>query len=242
MGTPKGRHIEGSQRKEIKKMTKASLIRLMFVIQCTEANFMSMFTQTYPKHFPRDGKIVKTDVNCIANKFREWGLTYLWFLEFQRRGAPHIHWLLNTGAITPRLRASFGLFWTMRIANSEWFLDSCPSAVYSQEVLKMAKFNINEKAWEVLRSPDGARGYVMKYASKEKQKRVPSHFENVGRFWGSSRSVMPEGVEFDTCESEIEKWLIEHNHPAASWELAPPYVWGIKSLPKRETSPEFLEG
>jgi len=46
-------------------------------------------------------------------------------------------------------------------------------------------------AWEVIEKPDGAARYVAKESYKTFQKQVPKAFQNVGRFWGTSRQVTP---------------------------------------------------
>ena len=90
-------------------------------MQCTQVEFRSMLTLTYPQHYPMDGSIVKTDVGAVVQKIRRREWEYLWFLEFQKRGAPHLHVLLSVGEVTPAMRVDFGLYWTTRIALGEWY-------------------------------------------------------------------------------------------------------------------------
>lgn len=227
-GKIKGRRPE---RGNIKMQSKKSLLRLMFLMQATTLEFKSMMTLTYPNYFPTDGKIVKQDVAALVQKLRRADVKYLWFLEFQKRGAPHIHVLTDHEAITPRTRVDFGLYWTARIGLSDWFTKICPASLYEKEIIKMAKFNTHPSVWQLIRLEDGARNYVTKYASKERQKRVPKQYFNVGRFWGSSRGLRPPGVVFDIAEDDIEKWLVEHGHPAAEYHLLPHYLWGA-NFPK----------
>lgn len=224
---------ETGKKEKIKKMTKRSLIKLMFTMQCTQVEFGSMLTLTYPKIFPNNGEIVKTDINTICQKMRRKGWSYVWFLEFQKRGAPHVHFLLSPDCITPQMRAEFGIYWTERIAMSEWYTGQCLTDDYLAEVIKMLKFNCNPETFQLLRGDDGAKRYATKYAAKEKQKKVPSTYKNVGRFWGASADVKPDGIEFDVTEDEVEMWLIENNHPACAWELVPRYIWGLGQLELR---------
>lgn len=225
------------ERGNIMSMSKQSLIRLMFTMQCTVVDFGSMFTLTYPMYYPNNGQVVKSDINLLAQKVRRLGWSYLWFLEFQKRGAPHIHFLLEPAAVTPRMRAEFGLFWTSRIAQAQWFWEKCPPESYITEVIKMAKFNCHHSTFQVLREKDGARNYATKYAAKEKQKKVPENYKSVGRFWGASRDVKPEGLPFDVTEQEVEAWLVEHNHPATAYELVPRYIWGVGTLNREGAQP-----
>ncbi len=96
--------------------SKKSLLRLMFLMQATRLEFASMLTLTYPRFYPLDGLIVKRDVAAIAQTLRRADIEYLWFLEFQKRGAPHVHVLTDQRVITPRMRIDYGLYWTARIA------------------------------------------------------------------------------------------------------------------------------
>jgi hypothetical protein len=89
----------------------------------------------------------------------------------------------------------------------------------------MAAFNTHPKFLELIRSENGARNYVAKYASKERQKKVPDEYRSVGRFWGASRQVKPDGVVCDITEDDVEQWLIDNNHPAGDWDLVPRYIW-----------------
>lgn len=213
------------KRGKIRRMTKQSLIRLMFVMQITRIRFKAMMTLTYPKYYPRQGDIVKSDINALLQKVRRSEMLYLWFLEFQERGAPHVHLLLDCESVSPRMRVDYGLFWTERIVLSDWFNELCPPQEYDLEVRKIASFNCHHTFLEYIKSEDGARNYVAKYASKEKQKTVPEAYESVGRFWGASRQVRPEGVVCDITEDEIEEWLVDNGHPAGDWTLVPKYIW-----------------
>jgi hypothetical protein len=223
-GEIKGKRPE---RGNIKMQSKKSLLRLMFLMQATQLQFTSMITLTYPKIFPTDGRIVKRDVAAIVQKIRRKDYKYLWFLEFQKRGAPHVHILVDNKVITPRMRVDFGLYWTTQIALSDWFCKACPASMYDREVIKMAKVNTHPTVWQFLRTRDGARNYVTKYASKERQKTVPKQYFGVGRFWGSSRDLRPKGIQFDVTEDDIESWLVDNGHPAKDYHLVPRYLWGI---------------
>ncbi|GAH86880.1 unnamed protein product, partial [marine sediment metagenome] len=56
-----------------------------------------MVTLTYPAVFPKNGKVVKKHLNVMLKwlKYRLPAKNYLWFFEWQRRGAPHVHILLE---------------------------------------------------------------------------------------------------------------------------------------------------
>jgi len=88
------------------------------------------------------------------------------------------------------------------------------------------------KVWEYLRSKEGGRRYVAKYASKPYQKEVPSWFRDIGRFWGVSKGVAenretPEIIEL--TEDELREYLREKDHNAANFDVVPKYLWGVSN-------------
>jgi hypothetical protein len=61
------------------------------------------FTLTYPKIFPHDGEIIKTQKDNFCKRIYRYsekfnGIALVWKLEFQRRGAPHYHFVIVTGS------------------------------------------------------------------------------------------------------------------------------------------------
>jgi len=215
-------------REKIAKMSKKSLRRLIFIMQTTRVVLRSMFTATYPAHYPKDGAIVKSDVNGLAQFFRRRRISYVWFLEFQKRGAPHIHWLLSVADITPKFRTDLGCVWASRVVNSEWFKrHAWEEGEYSKEVVKISNVACHPKSLELIRDENGARNYASKYAAKQLQKTVPDDYKNVGRFWGASRDIKASGVLLDVTEDEVEQWLVKNDHPATQLAYTPKYVWGV---------------
>lgn len=217
-------------RGDVRMCSKKSLLRLMAVLQATPINFRYMYTLTYPKYYPKDGDIVKKDLNAILQKMRRDNAgQYLWFLEFQTRGAPHIHILIDRPTVTPRFMAEYGLYWTGRMCLSEWFIEQCPEEDYNKNVIRTAKFQTNANCWDRLVDPEGAKRYGMKYASKEKQKSVPRHYKNVGRFWGASKDVLPDKVTLDVAQDEFEEFLKKRGWDAEAWAYTPKYIWPTNS-------------
>ena len=220
-------------RGRIKKMSKNSLARLIVVAQTTDVEFSSMLTLTYPRIYPRSGDIVKADVGFLTTWFKKaFNWQYLWFLEFQSRGAPHIHVMLDNDGISPRLRAEVGLKWTHRTATSDWFQDYLndsvdPDKTSAAIIRNMAAVACHPKTWELIESGEGARRYVTKYAAKQMQKSVPGRFSNVGRFWGCSQSVPKEGVTVDVTDDEVRQYLTDRGHQAADWEVIPKYIFNV---------------
>lgn len=222
-------------------LTKSSLNRLMFSVQRTEVEFSMMLTLTYGKYFPTEGGEVKRMLNALLNRVRRLSYIdeYFWFLEFQTRGAPHIHLLLDTEGVTPRMRIDWALYWTNAQVQSLWFYGECPIDEMSQEVAKLIRFNMHESVFECIRDNQGARNYAMKYAAKQRQKKVPENYKDVGRFWGNSKGVVPEGVETDITEDELEEWLTIADHHTSRMDLIPRYLWDLKD---RRSTAKALDG
>ncbi len=131
-----------------------------------------MITLTYPKTFPTDGRAVKKHMNALRERMRRmnWFTEHslVWFIEFQDRGAPHIH-LFSTGWVSKG--------W---IANS-WadITGGNPEACSRVETLRHAR---------------AAGEYARKYACKKEQKDVPHDFVSIGRMWGCWGPKFFEGL------------------------------------------------
>lgn len=169
--------LEKSGKKKQGELSSKSLKKLAFYAQNTAVKFVSFVTLTYPGVFPRNGQEVKRHLNRFLSWMRSKykGVEYLWFMEFQRRGAPHFHVMTSVDMTTDKEEVS-----------ERWY-----RAVGSGDERHLkAGTNVQK-----LRSEDGSARYVSKYASKAYQKRVPKDYLDCGRFWGSSRGVKPEPVE-----------------------------------------------
>ena len=136
------------------------------------------------------------------------------------------------------MRASAGLKWVERVVKSEWYLDHYEDKTYQEyavQITRMASVACHEKTWELIRSANGARNYVTKYAAKQYQKEVPLKFQDVGRFWGISKDARPEHEqEIDVTDDEVRSFLAERGHTAADWEVLPKILFNVKPPPEEE--------
>lgn len=227
---------KGKKRGKIAKMTNASISRLIVTIQATEVEFSSMLTLTYPRRYPLTGTVVKNDLAYITKWLStKYTTPYLWFLEFQKRGAPHAHIMLDVDDISPRARLQLALKWTSRIVLSEWF-EACygeeinPDQFVAIEAYKILAVAANPKSWERIRDIGGAKKYVTKYAAKAYQKTVPKAFQDVGRFWACSRDVIPKVKHYiDVSDEEVRQFLLERGHPASDYEVLPKYLFNVQA-------------
>jgi len=191
-------HLD-SQRGEVYELSDKSLKRLAFIANNTDVEFRSMVTLTYPGEFPLDGALCKKHLRAILTAFKRRlgeSVAYLWFLEFQRRGAPHFHVLINV-ALTVEDHA-----WQQSWLSDRWY-----KIVGSGDPNHL----LAGTRWENIREIEGARHYMVKYAAKTYQKEVPDGFTNVGRFWGTTRNitcfpVLMEAVGLPEVRDRLGQW------------------------------------
>jgi hypothetical protein len=158
-------------RGEITKWTTRAQKRLGFIAANTEVEFQTMITLTYPRKFETDGQEVKRHLNLFLKRLaRRYDHSYLWFLEFQQRGAPHYHLLTTIAEV---------------VIDKLWISEAWWEIVESMDRAHL----LAGTRVETLRKK-GA-WYAVKYAYKMKQKSVPKNYRNVGRFYGYSRDVKP---------------------------------------------------
>lgn len=199
-----GRSRDPPPRGEITYFSRRSRQRLAFVAANTETKFKTMITLTYPNAWPSDGLHVKSQLHCFLQWIRRNcdAPLYLWFLEFQKRGAPHIHLLIDWPLPTRKLHKSQ---FRIRVANA-WY-----RLVASGDPLHRKAGTRTER----IRLPNGAARYAVKYAFKMKQKVVPVDYRNVGRFWGCSRKVIPKQRATFGCTEDDVRGVLE------GWKYAP---------------------
>ena len=190
-------------RSKINQFSKRSAKRLRHKVRNSDDQLKTFITLTYPKDFPCNGIETKSHLNAFLQYLRRKKIKYIWVLEFQERGAPHYH-IIATGFI-PKEELSRRWY---TIVNS------------GDEKHLKAGTRI-----EAIKSKNHLYGYLSQYIQKLYQKTVPDGFENVGRFWGSSRNLI-EFVfyhfrsTYDTAARSIRllrKWYRSHLR-----------AWGIK--------------
>lgn len=182
----------------ITEFSKKSRQRLAFVASNSPVTFVTMITLTYPREYPHDGKHVKRHLNRFLTWYRKdtGGAHVLWFLEFQRRGAPHVH-LLTDFPLPARLEDRKAI--RFRVATTWYRICDSGDTRHLSAGTRV----------ERIRKPDGARHYAVKYAMKMEQKEVPKDYQNVGRFWGCSRAVVPEPEREVRCTEDDLRAVLE---------------------------------
>ncbi|MCK4793470.1 MAG: hypothetical protein KAV87_57610 [Desulfobacteraceae bacterium] len=221
-------------RETIKYLSRRSLARLAYYATESSVKYESIMTLTYGVNYPLSGKKVKANLSrfLITAKRKKIVKSYLWFMEFQKRGAPHIHILNTVKAETEAQRIVFAETWTAIISNKYRVrYSNLRTRKELWERGAIFRKHCNYRQWENAKKPDGIRRYAMKYAMKPEQKVVPEAFEDVGRFWGvdqETRASMPKGVTVEIKEREIRELLELNNHRCADWDILPKYIWGGK--------------
>ena len=188
-----GKAVHG-RKSDIEELSVESRKRLAFTASNANCDWKSMITLTYGNEFPQNGKQVKRDLNLFLStlRYRITGVKYLWFIEFQRRGAPHIHILLSTCFD----ELAFG-----RLVE-KWIVLASAYAESDVSEENIRKFNLHQRDgvydfWQNARSNRGLSHYAVKYAVKTEQKQVPPAYRFVGRFWGATRGLVEfEGEEY----------------------------------------------
>ena len=232
---------------KIYTMSKQSRMRLAHIVANCSTSFCSMLTLTYGDYtFPTDGRELKRQLNIFLNRVRaRFGCQYLWFVEFTKRDHPHVHMLLS---IVPNQfdRIWFGENWSeisvydayhraVRQAHKEGY--NLQEYFVGMDVLnecaKSFRFHKNPKNWQKMRTFDGATRYALKYAYKAEQKKVPSNFQDIGRFWGTSTGVAVEPVAellIGETMSEEQANAVLKNLPFHKFELVPKYIFHADAL------------
>lgn len=167
----------GGLRGNITEFSRASQSRLMRKLACWEyAGQLMIVTLTYPRAFPSSEES-KDDFNRFLRRLRRDHphLVGLWKLEYQARGAPHYHMVLQTSG------AAVDLLDLRKWINSAW--QGARVAGASVACAAPARTQC-----DFARDPDRARFYLAKEVGKTVQCstgwREGVEVEHFGRFWG----------------------------------------------------------
>jgi hypothetical protein len=140
-----------------------------------------MITLTFPRDYTTNGKEVKRYLDLMKRWLKNHGVDCgSWFLEFQRRGAPHFHMYVNDRPVGGT--AAIAEYWHNLIGT-----DDENHLLWHKGKLG----NGNRPCFEWFRVPHAAAFYATKYASKSEQKDVPEQYQDVGRFWGCWGKARP---------------------------------------------------
>jgi hypothetical protein len=238
---------EPPKKGETTEMSKKSKMRLAHIVQNSEVGFASIMTLTYGDLInPTDGRELKRQLNIFLNKLRHrFTIEYLWFMEFTKRGRPHIH------IITTKEPTEFDRIWLAQI----WSKISVRDAYIRQvkiyggseieEFVKLDEFKLAEEtqkvylvhrhqaSWQKAKKTDGMARYALKYATKTYQKKIPEEFRDAGRFWGVSSGVyaipIAEVLIGETMSEEGIKQVLAQSR-VGQMPLIPRYIFERDAL------------
>lgn len=186
-------------RGSVQRFSDKSKARLVRYLADCRADYIFFGTLTVGHEYSLDGEVFKRAVD----RFLSWFLrreraqssspdqaSICWFLEFQKRGAPHLHFFYTD-------------FVPFREAAPKWVESLELSGASSTDGVAEAGTR-----FELLRAGrSGTISYARKYAVKQSQKEVPEGYQNVGRYWGvrglSTVDSVHEELEFELGGREV---------------------------------------
>ena len=221
IGLPRGHTDADATRGEVVELSRKSLGRLAFRAKLASRQFKSLITLTYATA-PTSGKTAKRHLRMMLQRLRRMSrdIRYLWFVEFQRRGAVHFHILTNIEVQAAATRSRWWRAWAAATTDNERDYEN---VLYVHDR--------RGHGWQNLRSPEAAARYVSKYALKKEQKLVPKGYGNCGRFWGNSRNLgIPEAdMTLHVSHAELMHALAAIGHRVATWHIAPRSIYDVST-------------
>lgn len=199
---------------EWSRRSRARMLKRIASIDWTEAEGVpELMTLTYPRRWPRNIYRVKRDLRRFHRRWeRRWGYSppAIWKLEFQLRGAPHIHLFAYRPAVPWR---EF-LLW----ARSAWHEvthqvdrsipsplegpEDASSRAHREQGVRLDRSFVGKTS-----NPARIAHYFWRHASKTKDKtyqnRAPADCENVGRWWGVWSGTTSKGRR--VCRPKVEE-------------------------------------
>jgi hypothetical protein len=200
-------------RGRIKRASFGSTHRAKIILRNTIGKMTHEIGLTYPREFSTNGKEVKEHLHKMTQWFRDNEIEFFWFLEFQKRGAPHFHGIISKEVEDVVLK-------------KEWY-----KIVGSND----PRHFIHGAHIEPIRSTAGYAHYLTSYLTKEEQKLVPQEFQDVGRFWGYSRSLLdPYIIKIILAtKSELQAFRSKHIRPLRRWMDNKRKNWKFKKKPQK---------
>lgn len=198
-----GEQVGGGKRGTVQMLSRASRARLVLAARNSEP-LPAFATFTYPAEFPMDGRRVKRHLDALLSWLRRRGIRGLWWLEFQRRGAPHLHMALTGGAFGEVVQGEREQLLPSDLLRSVQFdLRLAWFRIVGSGDSKHLQHGVKVEAWRSGRY--GRQEYVAKESAKWVQKEPPAGFTEVGRFWGKFGGVKVEHREVFASTEELAK-------------------------------------
>lgn len=187
--------ITRKKRGSVREFSMGSIKRFKFILRNTIHLMNFEAALTYPNEYPNDGLIIKKHFHRMRSRLNYKGYKYIWTLEFQKRGAPHFHMLLDREIEKSTLAK---MWFDIVKSGDEKHLD---------RGVHIAK----------IKTKEGMLHYFTSYLSKQDQKSVPYEFQNVGRFWGYSLSLLEYKIKKYYGNPEDIQLLRKNLRPMRKW-------------------------
>lgn len=168
-------------------ISRETLRRIVHIVGDGPPCWRSLLTVTYHERWPTCGACVARHLNALRTALadRYGRFIYFWVWEYQGRGAPHLHILLNFAPIGTLYRLSRNrLSWRepMEWVSKKWQASICPH-YRTPEGLRVGC------RWEALENEESAGKYLANYGAKMKQKQIPPGYLPPGQWWGRSQQL-----------------------------------------------------
>jgi len=232
--------VRRAKRGKLLGISRRSLNKLAFLVANCDVKFYSLLTLTYGANPPLNGRLAKVHMNkFITYMRRSFGeFEYFWFLEFQKRGAPHFHFVCSLPAPGKAERELLAQLWAdiaeplnlayTGISSPYGKINSVEGLFTRDSVFRQHR---RTKVWEALRTENGAARYALKYALKTHQKVVPAEYRDVGRNWATSRGVkLPEVDEVPATEHQLRELLYYLGRDMQGFGVLPKLVFCQNNL------------
>jgi len=131
-------------------------------------------------------------------------INFLWIIEFQKRGAPHFHILVDH---------EIGKDWL----SQNWY------EIVNSKDLKHLKAGTTIQA---VQKENLVMAYLTDYIKKLEQKTVPEEYLNVGRFWGHTKNILKSSDYIITSKKTNN--LKKDSRLLRRWYKAQMRIWGYK--------------
>lgn len=180
--------VGGGRRGEVREFTWASRRNMMMTLSRLTWHPEAMHVLSLPDDWSAfcDGRLFKKILHSWLVSARRYIGRVFWFLEFQGRGAPHVH-VLTERMPSAALQLRMARTWARLICKYSYQPPEAFDKIVSVHTYSHEGYSgsgRNRSAWQTERKDRGFVRYATKYAFKMEQKRVPDCMRSVGRFWG----------------------------------------------------------
>jgi len=174
-------------RKKITEFTERASKALGWAY--SQGPWQGMVTLTYadPQPVPQE-EFSKHRHNFLKHLQRQ-GIAYLWVLEWQKRGTPHLHVWVDQYLTDGRWQKAME-HWLKLIGESD-----------NPKARKVALHPMTWCPWDVR----AGNNYASKYGQKRSQKGLPVGIDSYGRWWGVTRGIIKPRTSSDVGEEVVNQ-------------------------------------